>query len=124
MTERVWHLPEDRKALTRKQTAELFLRQDGRCPQCGQKLHMKGHRVVGVDEHVNPLWRGGSNDLENRELWCQPCTKPKTAGEATQRAKSLSVRDRHIGAKMPSRGFPASRTGRFKKHLDGRVTER
>lgn len=105
MTERrVWLLPEDRKPLTRKQRAALFLRQDGLCPCCSQKLHIKGHEdVTIIDEHVNPLWRGGSNDLSNRELWCSKCASDKTSGESTQRGKTLRQRDAHIGAKKPSK---------------------
>lgn len=106
MTERTWTLPEPRERLSRKQYADLYLRQDGRCPQCLQKLEIKGGKPVCVDEHVNPLWRGGTNGLENRELWCVPCTKPKTAQETTDRAKGLRVRDKHIGAFPKGRGFP------------------
>ncbi len=103
MNERRWILPERRKPLTPKQYVELFLRQDGRCPNCTQKLEVKGGTEVEIiDEHVNPLWRGGSNELWNRELWCKPCTKPKTAQEATDRAKGERAFERYIGA--PKRG--------------------
>lgn len=127
MTERKWTLPEARERLTRKQFAELFLRQDGRCGNCSQRLEMKGGKPVCVDEHVNPLWRGGGNDLENRELWCTVCTKPKTAQEASQRAKALSVRDKHIGAKKASAkrsSFQTNRDGRYKRKMNGEVVER
>lgn len=109
MTERRWTLPERRKPLTRKEYVELYMRQDGRCPCCGQKLEVKGgDEVEIIDEHVNPLWRGGTNDLWNRELWCRPCTKPKTASEAGDRADAYAARDKFIGAPMPKRGrgFP------------------
>jgi 5-methylcytosine-specific restriction endonuclease McrA len=121
---RTWTFPEARDRLTRKQVAELFLRQDGKCPECSQKLHMKGNKPVCVDEHVNPLWRGGSNDLANRELWCVPCTKPKTAEEAGQRAKSLAVRDKHIGAVRRKSYFPGGRNSKWKKKMSGEVVPR
>lgn len=123
VSERRWSLPEDRKPLTRKQRADLFLRQDGKCPNCGQRLEIKGGRPVCIDEHVNPLWRGGSNDLANRELWCIPCTKPKTAGESGERAKGNRVRDKHIGAidrSNKSGGF----SKRFSRKMDGTVVDR
>jgi 5-methylcytosine-specific restriction protein A len=121
MAERRWTLPEDRKPLTRKQRAEMYLRQDGRCGNCGQKLETKGSQPVCVDEHLNPLWRGGSNDLANRELWCVPCTKPKTAQEATERTKGLRIRDKHIGAyKSKGRGFQT----KLKRKVDGTVVNR
>ena len=116
---RTWEEPEDRIPLTRKQVAELFLRQDGRCPCCGQKLQAKGHKAVGIiDEHVNPLWRGGKNDLGNRELWCAPCATQKTSQEATERAKALRVRDKHIGAKKSRRPMPGSRESGWKRKFD------
>lgn len=124
MTERRWTLPEPRERLTRKQIAELFLRQDGRCPNCTQKLEVKGGKPVCVDEHLEPLWRGGSNDLVNRELWCNPCTRPKTATEASQRAKALAVRDKHIGAKKASRAIPGSRNSPWKRKMDGTMVRR
>jgi hypothetical protein len=112
MTRR-WQEPEERKQLTKKQYVTLFLRQDGRCPECSQKLEVKGGEAVTIrDEHVTPLWAGGTNELRNRELWCLPCTKPKDAAEATQRAKAIRVRDKFIGAvakpksTIRSRGFP------------------
>jgi 5-methylcytosine-specific restriction endonuclease McrA len=126
MTERRWTEPEDRKPLTRKQFAALFMRQDGRCGNCGQRLEIKGGRLVCIDEHLNPLWRGGSNGLENRELWCVPCTKPKTAAESTARTKGLRVRDKHIGAMnvdKRERGW-GNRSGRLKKKLNGDIIDK
>ncbi len=119
---RTWTIPEERDRLTRKQIAALFLRQDGRCPECDQKLMIKGGQPVFVDEHVNPLWRGGTNELKNREMWCAACTKPKTAAEATQRAKALSVRDKHIGAKKTKgRPIPGSKASGQRKRMSGKV---
>jgi 5-methylcytosine-specific restriction endonuclease McrA len=116
---RVWLLSEDRVPLSRKQKAELFMRQDGKCPQCGQKLHIKGHEgVTIIDEHVNPLWRGGANDLANRELWCSKCASEKTAQEAAQRGKTLRQRDGHIGAKPASkRPMPGGKASGWKCRL-------
>ena len=125
MTERTWTLPDDRKPLTRKQRAELFLRQDGKCGNCGQRLVLKGGNPVCVDEHLNPLWRGGSNDLSNRELWCNPCTKPKTQKEAKERGKVKRTRDKYIGAfKRKGKPMDGSRDSPFKKHMDGSVSRR
>lgn len=119
--ERRWTLPEDRKPLTRKQLAELFLRQDGRCGNCNQRLETKGGKPVCVDEHLNPLWRGGSNALDNRELWCVPCTKPKTAQEARERTKGYRVRDKHIGIMKPKKGGFSQR---LKRKMNGDVVDR
>lgn len=128
--ERIWVPVEERDRLNRKQIAELFLAQQGRCPICGQRLETKGHTEVSVipdgehdlstivdslvftDEHMEPLWRGGTNALSNRALVCNPCARSKTAKEAKERAKGKRVRDKHIGAirkkKWPSRKFGRS----------------
>ena len=124
MPERRWSLPEDRKPLTPKQRLELFMRQDGLCGNCGQRLEVKGNRPVCVDEHLEPLWRGGSNVLTNRELWCKPCTKPKTAKEATERAKGNRVRDKHIGIdRRPTSSGQPSFSKRYKRKMNGDVLD-
>jgi 5-methylcytosine-specific restriction enzyme A len=128
--ERRWRLPEERKPLTRKQYRELFLAQDGRCKHCNQRLEVKGAQEVevaaqSIDEHLVPLWLGGSNDIAtNRELWCLPCTKPKTAGEATARAKSDRVRDKYIGAKKQKGSMPFGRHSNLRRKMDGSVVDR
>jgi len=120
-----WIIPEDRKPLTRKQTAELFLRQQGRCPICTQRLETKGHEPVEfIDEHMAPLWRGGTNEIENRALVCKPCAKAKTVREASERAKGHRVRDKFIGAKKSKNTMPGSRNSKWKKKLDGTVERR
>lgn len=125
MTERTWTLPERRKPLTRKQFVELFMRQDGRCPNCTQKLQSKGGQEVEIiDEHVNPLWKDGTNELSNRELWCKPCSKPKTAREAGERSKVYSARDKHIGALKSRSPMSCGRNSRWKKKMSGEVVPR
>jgi 5-methylcytosine-specific restriction endonuclease McrA len=118
---RRWQLVEQRDRLTPKQVKELFIRQDGRCPECGQELQVKGHIPVEfIDEHVEPLWRGGSNELKNRALYCKPCAGDKTSAEATQRAKSNKVQLKYMGIKKERRsGF----SKRFSKRMDGTVID-
>jgi 5-methylcytosine-specific restriction protein A len=120
MTERTWIPAEKRDKLTRKQIAELFLRQDGRCPECGQKLQTKGHIPVQfIDEHDLPLWAGGTNELQNRGLVCRPCAKDKTIREAPQLAKSRRVRDKAIGAKKSRNPLPGSKASGWRHRMDG-----
>lgn len=136
MTERRWFIPERRKALTRKEYVSLFMEQDGRCGNCGQRLEVKGGSEVELepddpgfkvrDEHVKPLWKGGDNDLSNRQLWCLPCTKPKDASEATERAKCNEVRDKHIGAPMPrkSRPMAGTKASGWRRKMNGTIERR
>jgi 5-methylcytosine-specific restriction endonuclease McrA len=118
---RKWTLVEERDRLTKKQIREIFMRQDGRCPNCSQQLQVKGHLPVEfIDEHVNPLWRGGSNELKNRELWCKLCAGDKTSMEATQRAKGNHVRDKYIGVEEKK---PGGFSRRYKRKMNGDVID-
>ncbi len=115
---RKWQLVEERNRLTKAQVLELFMRQDGKCPCCGQQLQTKGHQPIEfTDEHVAPLWRGGSNELKNRELWCRPCSGDKTKVEATDRAKMKRVRAKHIGLKDDK----PSAWGKYRRKMDGTI---
>lgn len=77
---------EKRKPLTRAQLAELVLAQMGKCASCGERLDFAGKGQV-VDEHIQPLFSGGTNETSNRELRCKPCASVKTSAEAPDRAK-------------------------------------
>ncbi len=77
---------EKRKPLTRAQLATLVLEQQGKCAACGSKLDFEKKGQV-VDEHIVPLFSGGTNDTDNRELRCKPCATEKTIAEAPDRAK-------------------------------------
>jgi len=63
-------------SFTAEQIADLYAKQRGRCagPGCGVKLGDKFHR-----DHRQALSRGGSNDIRNMELLCQPCNSRKHA---------------------------------------------
>ena len=79
-------MTEKRRPLTRAQLAELVLSQMGKCAACGERLDFAGKGQV-VDEHIQPLFSGGSNETSNRELRCKPCATVKTSAEAPGRAK-------------------------------------
>ena len=79
-------MTEKRRPLTRAQLAELVLAQMGKCAACGERLDFAKKGQV-VDEHIQPLFSGGSNDTSNRELRCKPCATVKTTQEAPGRAK-------------------------------------
>lgn len=79
-------MPTSRRPLTRSQLAELVLSQLGKCAACGSKLDFAKKGQV-VDEHIVPLFSGGTNDTSNRELRCKPCATVKTIAEAPGRAK-------------------------------------
>lgn len=119
---------EPRKPLTKKQRAELALRQNGLCGcLCGEKLDHARDGVI--DEHVIPLALGGSNDLSNRQLWRKPCAMEKTKADVRSIAKSKRMggehgqqarRKKENYRPMPSRGFYKTVTRGF----DGKVRKR
>lgn len=109
-----------RKPLTDKQRLEMFIRHKGICCVCG------GQIKVGEmwDEHINPLWLAGDNSAENRAPAHERCAKVKTAKEAKERAKVRRIAEKHFGAHKAKRPMPGSKRSRWKKHMDGSVTER
>lgn len=114
-----------RKPLTRAQFGQLMIDQGGRCGcGCGEKLQPMTERVI--DEHRIPLAIGGTNDLENRELWRTPCAKAKTAKKdqpAIAKCNRLIARaegTRRARKPIPSRGFDKT----MRKRMDGKVEPR
>lgn len=108
---------EPRRVLSRREVIELAVRQGGRCAcPCGEKLNALTEGVT--DEHRIPLAVGGTNDLQNRELWRTPCAKAKTAKKdqpAIAKCNRLIAREngtRRERKPIPSRGF-AGRTRKF-----------
>lgn len=85
---------EPRKPLTKKQRAEIALRQDGMCG-CGCGVKLDNARERTIDEHVIPLALGGSNDLSNRQLWRKPCAMEKTKADVRSIAKSKRMAGEH-----------------------------
>lgn len=115
---------ERRKPLTKKQRAELAVRQEGLCGcGCGKKLN---HLTEGtIDEHVLPLWCGGTNDLDNRQLWRKPCAAKKTAQEAKERGHIKRIIKKSDPAtrkppRLKSRGFDRT----LRKKMNGSVERR
>jgi 5-methylcytosine-specific restriction endonuclease McrA len=59
------------RKLARRRVAEIVLRDGYACRYCGTTT---GYLDV---DHVQPLSRGGTSDLENLALACQPCNRLK-----------------------------------------------
>lgn len=114
---------EARRALTRRETIEIAVRQGGKCGcGCGHRLNALTEGVI--DEHVLPLILGGTNDLTNRALWRKPCAVAKTKADRTADAKVKRLREETCAGeparKIQSRGFDKSKSRGF----DGKVRDR
>lgn len=117
---RVWTLPEARKSLSRKQRVAIFMKTDGRCYVCTQRLDVKGWDA----EHPQALELLGPDDIEALMPICKPCHKVKTAGDRRAIAKANSTRDRHIGALKSRHPMPCGRNSKWKKKMSGDVVPR
>jgi len=125
-------MTEKRKPLTRAQLAELVLSQMGKCASCGERLDFAGKGQV-VDEHIQPLFSGGSNETSNRELRCKPCASVKTSAEAPDRAKVRRIEqgktqaDKRATKKAEGRHRPIAGRGfdrTWTKRMDGTTIKR
>ena len=113
---------EPRRRLTAKQKVEMFLRHDGKCCVCGEKINSV-HEAW--DEHVNPLWLNGDNTADNRAPAHEKCARDKTSREARQRSGVRKVAAKHLGARTPkTRPMPGSKKSPWKKKMDGTVERR
>lgn len=119
-------MTEPRKPLTKKQRAELYLEQKGRCYVCGE------FRTLAEfdDDHRLPLELGGTNDLSNRKLICRAtCHREKTIAEAKARGKVRRLRKKSGLDPAPEkrkRAWPSRplANARFKRNFDGTVSRR
>jgi 5-methylcytosine-specific restriction endonuclease McrA len=71
---------------TAAEIRELYRKQNGGCPVCKASLANGYHA-----DHIQPLSKGGSNDITNIQLLCPPC--------------NMSKRNKDPIAFMQSRGF-------------------
>jgi 5-methylcytosine-specific restriction protein A len=112
----------DRPSLTKAQRVKVFDAAGGVCHICGGRIHLGQPWNV---EHVRARSLGGADSADNYRPAHLACHKPKTAVEATIRAKADRVRGKHIGAKpAKGRALPCGRDSRFKKKLNGEVVPR
>jgi hypothetical protein len=105
-------MTEKRRPLTRREFGFLIIKQDCLCGcGCKQRLDFTKPKLV-TDEHLNSLFSGGKNELENRALWLSECSKPKTSAEAPDRAK---VRRIEQGKTQADRREQAKANGTHRK---------
>lgn len=62
---------------TKAEIAKLFELQEGCCWFCGKKFPEKNGKLYYHKEHYVPIVRGGSDDVHNIVLACQPCNQKK-----------------------------------------------
>lgn len=63
----IWDIPTYKESKAEREYLHEF--QEGKCNQCDQSL---GFRYLQV-EHIIPVAHGGSHEMRNLQLLCQPC---------------------------------------------------
>jgi len=121
MTHNPYHVT-PRNKLTPKQKLKMFVEHDGKCCICGHKINAVRE---AWDEHVDPLWRNGTNDMGNRAPAHEKCARQKTSEEADERAKGQRVAEKHFGAKE-TKGppIPGSKRSGWKRKMNGELVRR
>lgn len=94
----------------------IFERTGGVCHISGAKIRPGDEWDV---EHVKPLWLGGEHRESNLAPALRSEHRKKTANEAKARAKSDSVRKRHLGLAKARSLLPGSRGSKWKQKVGG-----
>jgi len=99
---------------SRKQRRAIGERADWICELCGLPA------IPGQADHILPVIEGGASETENGRWLCLPCHKVKTRSDVSALRKSERVRDRHTGARLPTkRKIPGSRGTGIRKPING-----
>ena len=77
--------------------AQAFSRCNGRCESCAALLR-PGHFTY---DHRIPDYMGGPATLDNCQVLCHGCDKPKTAKDQASIGKSRRIIKRQAGVKKP-----------------------
>ena len=97
--------PLKRRSFTAREVASVFIKYDGRCASCAEKVKLGEYAV----DHIQALDHLGAHTLDNWQLLCVGCHKLKTAKEVKASAKGRRLRGESCaGPKkaIPSRPFP------------------
>ena len=96
--------PEKRRSFTARNIAAVFIKYDGRCAHCSEKVKLGEYAV----DHIQALDHLGAHTLDNWQLLCVGCHAIKTANDVKASAKGRRIRgETGNGRKQPirSRGF-------------------
>ena len=74
-----------RKQFTKAQKKEVYEKTNGHCAYCGCEVEIKKMQV----DHVRPLRKGGTNDIENLLPACRSCNHYKATFTVEQFRENL-----------------------------------
>lgn len=99
----------------------VFDAKGGLCHKCRRKIRAGEPWTC---EHVKAVINGGPNRESALDLTCSNCLVPKNNADVAEKSKVYAIRSKHLGIKKTARPMNGSRGTKFKKHMDGRVSER
>ncbi len=118
----------ERRSLPARLKAEIMLRQDGCCADCGTRL------ILGffVFDHRPPLALRGAeddpNDPDRLAAICWTCNEQKTPKDLKEIARAKRLAEKHLehlerqGMKVPGRRLPSRKQwSRLERHITRRL---
>lgn len=96
--------PEKRKGFTPRDVAAVFIKCDGRCAKCSQKVKLGEYAI----DHIHRLDALGAHCLDNWQLLCTPCHAEKTRVDNREAKKGRRIRGElkpREKKQIPSRPF-------------------
>lgn len=124
--------PKPRRSFTARQVAAVFIKYEGRCAKCSEKVALDGYHI----DHIQPLSALGKHELENWQLLCIECHTGKTKRDNFEAKKSARIRGekgqqkrrRESGSRIKGRSEIASRGlakhPHLKRTMSGKVVPR
>ncbi|BAQ18356.1 HNH endonuclease [Methyloceanibacter caenitepidi] len=113
-----------RKTLTRKQKADIFVREDGICHICGERIDAV--KEPWHADHVIPRAISGKDTLEEYKPAHLDCHGEKTSQDRKDIAKCDRIRADRLGVPKTRKGrpLPGTKASGWKKRMDGSVERR
>jgi 5-methylcytosine-specific restriction endonuclease McrA len=111
-----------RRKLTSHLRLQVWEKTAGVCVICHQKID--GVRERWIVEHIRALELGGPDELENMGPAHDACSSTKTKDDHRRTAKAKRQKIRHIGARVPKRPLPFSKSSPWKKTISGQIIPR
>lgn len=96
--------PLKRRGFTPREVAAVFIKYEARCAKCREKVSLGNYQI----DHIHRLDALGKHELENWQLLCVPCHKPKTANDNREAKKGRRIRGElkpRVKKQIQSRGF-------------------
>ena len=94
----------------------------------GGICHITGRKITPGDEwdadHILAICNGGENRESNLAPAIREAHRAKTASDVAQKSKDARVRAKHLGVYAPKTRLLGSKSGAWKRRIDGTVERR